>query len=125
MSSVREASGLSALLQVQGAPADVAPRGAANALPAHRYKDTWDGLRTIVRTQGWRQLYAGLSINYLKVPFFHDNSFSLRSDPSFRVRFILPSVLFRFSTNFQRFRFPFHSTPASATTLPVKGFEDL
>lgn len=32
-----------------------------------RYKNTFDGLNTIVRTQGWRQLFAGLSINYIKV----------------------------------------------------------
>ncbi|KAL0704131.1 hypothetical protein Bca4012_070556 [Brassica carinata] len=31
-----------------------------------RYKNTFDGLNTIVRTQGWRQLFAGLSINYIK-----------------------------------------------------------
>ncbi|GAQ83727.1 mitochondrial substrate carrier family protein [Klebsormidium nitens] len=54
-------------MQVQGAPADVAPRGLPSGLPAQQYKDTWDGLRTIVRKQGWRHLYAGLSINYLKM----------------------------------------------------------
>lgn len=32
-----------------------------------RYKNTFDGLNTIVRTQGWKQLFAGLSINYIKV----------------------------------------------------------
>nr|VDD42447.1 unnamed protein product [Brassica oleracea] len=32
-----------------------------------RYKNTFDGLNTIVRTQGWRQLFAGLSINYIKI----------------------------------------------------------
>lgn len=31
------------------------------------FRSTLDGLRTIVRTQGWRQLYAGLSINYIKM----------------------------------------------------------
>ncbi|XP_073125950.1 mitochondrial carrier protein CoAc1 [Henckelia pumila] len=32
-----------------------------------RYKSTWDGLATIARNQGWRQLFAGLSINYIKI----------------------------------------------------------
>lgn len=32
-----------------------------------RYKNTFDGLNTIVRTQGWKQLFAGLSINYIKI----------------------------------------------------------
>ncbi|XP_050219651.1 mitochondrial carrier protein CoAc1 [Mercurialis annua] len=32
-----------------------------------RYRNTWDGLSTIVRNQGWRQLFAGLSINYIKI----------------------------------------------------------
>uniref|UniRef100_A0A1J3JAB7 Mitochondrial substrate carrier family protein B n=1 Tax=Noccaea caerulescens TaxID=107243 RepID=A0A1J3JAB7_NOCCA len=32
-----------------------------------RYKNTFDGLNTIIRTQGWRQLFAGLSINYIKI----------------------------------------------------------
>eukprot|EP00898_Chlorokybus_atmophyticus_P003557 jgi/Chlat1/4201/Chrsp27S00314 len=31
------------------------------------YRGTWHGLRTIVVTSGWRSLFAGLSINYLKV----------------------------------------------------------
>ncbi|KAF9613083.1 hypothetical protein IFM89_005531 [Coptis chinensis] len=31
------------------------------------YRGTMEGLTTIVRNQGWRQLFAGLSINYLKV----------------------------------------------------------
>ncbi|KAL5728727.1 Mitochondrial carrier protein CoAc1 [Ranunculus cassubicifolius] len=31
------------------------------------YSGTLEGLTTIVRNQGWRQLFAGLSINYLKV----------------------------------------------------------
>ncbi|KAJ4851639.1 Mitochondrial carrier protein CoAc1 [Turnera subulata] len=34
---------------------------------AARYKNTWHGLASIVRSQGWRQLYAGYSINYMKV----------------------------------------------------------
>ncbi|KAJ4833802.1 Mitochondrial carrier protein CoAc1 [Turnera subulata] len=32
-----------------------------------RYRNTYDGLSTIVRNQGWRQLFAGLSVNYIKI----------------------------------------------------------
>ncbi|KAL5559457.1 hypothetical protein UlMin_035668 [Ulmus minor] len=32
-----------------------------------RFKNTWHGLTTIVRNQGWKQLFAGLSINYIKI----------------------------------------------------------
>ncbi|KAF8025731.1 hypothetical protein BT93_F2537 [Corymbia citriodora subsp. variegata] len=32
-----------------------------------QFKNTVEGLSNIIRTQGWRQLYAGLSINYIKV----------------------------------------------------------
>lgn len=32
-----------------------------------RYSGTFEGLTTIVRNQGWQQLFAGLSINYFKV----------------------------------------------------------
>ncbi|XP_014501628.1 mitochondrial carrier protein CoAc1 [Vigna radiata var. radiata] len=32
-----------------------------------RYKNTIDGLRTIVRNQGWRQLFHGVSINYIRI----------------------------------------------------------
>ncbi|PIN06838.1 Mitochondrial solute carrier protein [Handroanthus impetiginosus] len=32
-----------------------------------RYRNTLDGLVSIVSTQGWRQLFAGLSINYIKI----------------------------------------------------------
>ncbi|KAK7283192.1 hypothetical protein RIF29_12563 [Crotalaria pallida] len=32
-----------------------------------RYRNTFDGLRTIVRNQGWRQLFAGVSINYIRI----------------------------------------------------------
>ncbi|KAL5221400.1 hypothetical protein ABZP36_026113 [Zizania latifolia] len=32
-----------------------------------RIKGTFQGLRIIKRTQGWRQLFAGLSLNYIKV----------------------------------------------------------
>ncbi|GBG83507.1 hypothetical protein CBR_g37220 [Chara braunii] len=31
------------------------------------YANTWEGLRAIIQTQGWRQLYAGMSINYMKM----------------------------------------------------------
>lgn len=31
------------------------------------YRSTLDGLTTIVRDQGWKQLFAGLSINYMKI----------------------------------------------------------
>ncbi|KAH9301910.1 hypothetical protein KI387_013493 [Taxus chinensis] len=33
----------------------------------HEFKGTWDGLITIVQRQGWKQLFSGLSINYVKV----------------------------------------------------------
>ncbi|KAK6912834.1 Mitochondrial substrate/solute carrier [Dillenia turbinata] len=32
-----------------------------------RYRNTFEGLACIVRNQGWRQLFAGLSINYIKI----------------------------------------------------------
>ncbi|KAI3414875.1 uncharacterized protein J3R85_015803 [Psidium guajava] len=32
-----------------------------------RFKNTVEGISNIVHNQGWRQLYAGLSINYIKV----------------------------------------------------------
>lgn len=32
-----------------------------------RYKNTIDGLRTIVCNQGWKQLFHGVSINYIRV----------------------------------------------------------
>lgn len=32
-----------------------------------RYRNTLEGLATITRNQGWRQLFAGLSINYIKI----------------------------------------------------------
>ncbi|XP_071730389.1 mitochondrial carrier protein CoAc1-like [Rutidosis leptorrhynchoides] len=32
-----------------------------------RHKNTWKGITTIVSKQGWRQLFAGLSVNYLKI----------------------------------------------------------
>jgi Mitochondrial carrier protein len=30
--------------------------------------NTWTALRDIARSQGWRGLFSGLSINYMKVP---------------------------------------------------------
>lgn len=38
-----------------------------NQLGGPHIKGTLQGLSTIVRTQGWRQLFAGLSLNYVKV----------------------------------------------------------
>ncbi|MED6219750.1 Mitochondrial carrier protein CoAc1 [Stylosanthes scabra] len=32
-----------------------------------RYRNTIDGLRIIVQNQGWRQLFAGVSINYIRI----------------------------------------------------------
>lgn len=32
-----------------------------------RYRNTFEGLAAIVRNQGWKQLFAGLSINYIKI----------------------------------------------------------
>ncbi|XP_062020359.1 mitochondrial carrier protein CoAc1 [Rosa rugosa] len=32
-----------------------------------RYKNTMDGLKFIIRNQGWQKLFAGLSINYIKI----------------------------------------------------------
>ncbi|KAM7507504.1 hypothetical protein LguiA_017957 [Lonicera macranthoides] len=32
-----------------------------------RYRNTREGLKIIIRDQGWRQLFAGLSINYIKI----------------------------------------------------------
>ncbi|XP_023769947.1 mitochondrial carrier protein CoAc1 [Lactuca sativa] len=37
------------------------------ALGGGRHKNTWQGITTIVSEQGWRQLFAGLSINYIKI----------------------------------------------------------
>ncbi|KAI4380279.1 hypothetical protein MLD38_006488 [Melastoma candidum] len=39
----------------------------AGGMSSARYKNTLDGLTSIVRNQGWRQLFAGLSINYIKI----------------------------------------------------------
>ncbi|XP_031284454.1 mitochondrial carrier protein CoAc1 [Pistacia vera] len=32
-----------------------------------KYRNTWEGLTSIARNQGWKQLFAGLSINYIKI----------------------------------------------------------
>ena len=32
-----------------------------------RYKNTLEGLTYIVRNQGWKKLFSGLSINYIKI----------------------------------------------------------
>ncbi|KAH7523830.1 mitochondrial carrier protein CoAc1 [Ziziphus jujuba] len=54
-------------------PLDVVRRQmqVGNLLPSGQgdagYKNTLDGLTSIVRNQGWRQLFAGLSINYIKI----------------------------------------------------------
>jgi hypothetical protein len=32
-----------------------------------RINSTFQGLKVIARSQGWRQLFAGLSLNYIKV----------------------------------------------------------
>jgi len=34
---------------------------------SYAYKSTWDGLRTIVKYEGWTTLFKGLHINYIKV----------------------------------------------------------
>ncbi len=44
-----------------------------NALVDAQFKGTLNGLSRIARTQGWKQLFAGLGINYLKV--FHSSWF--------------------------------------------------
>lgn len=38
-----------------------------NALVGPQYKGTLDGLISIARGQGWKQLFAGLGVNYMKV----------------------------------------------------------
>lgn len=34
---------------------------------SYPYRSTWDGLRTIFLTEGWKTLFRGLHINYIKV----------------------------------------------------------
>ena len=56
--------------QVQGVPVPFSPAGEVEV--SHRglsSKSTWMGVVSVVRDQGWRQLYAGLHINYLKVRY--------------------------------------------------------
>lgn len=48
-----------------GGPAAAAAAAASQQPPAIR--STWQGLRLIARQQGLRALFAGLSLNYLKV----------------------------------------------------------
>ncbi|KAK7852972.1 mitochondrial carrier protein coac1 [Quercus suber] len=52
-------------------PLDVVRMQVENLQPSFqgsaRYRNTWEGLTTIVHNQGWRQLFAGLSINYIKI----------------------------------------------------------
>jgi hypothetical protein len=42
-----------------------------NALVDAQFKGTLNGLSRIAQSQGWKQLFAGLGINYLKV--FHSS----------------------------------------------------
>jgi len=39
----------------------------SNSVQGVKMKNTLEGLTSIVATQGWRQLFAGLSINYIKI----------------------------------------------------------
>lgn len=43
----------------------------------YSYKGTWHALSTIVKTEGWRMLFRGLHINYLKVVPMVSISFTL------------------------------------------------
>ena len=57
---------LHALLQVQGLREAAA--GTAGAQPeVPHIRSTWQGLRVIAAQQGTKALFAGLSLNYLKV----------------------------------------------------------
>ena len=38
-----------------------------NSSDGFRIRGTFQGLLLIIRCQGWRQLFAGLSLNYVKV----------------------------------------------------------
>jgi hypothetical protein len=67
-----------ATAQTASYPLDVVRRrmqlfGLASNLP--KYDNTWHALVSIVRTDGWRKLYVGLSINYMKVGPAHAISF--------------------------------------------------
>ena len=41
------------------------------------YNGTWDALTTIARKEGWRALYKGLSMNWLKGPVSVGISFTM------------------------------------------------
>jgi hypothetical protein len=67
-----------AAAQTASYPLDVVRRrmqlyGLSSAVP--KYSSTLDGLITIIRTEGIKKLYIGLTINYLKVPPSHAVSF--------------------------------------------------
>jgi hypothetical protein len=34
---------------------------------SYKYMSTWHGITTIAQTEGWRTLFRGLHINYIKV----------------------------------------------------------
>ena len=51
------------LIQVQ----DIRQPGSGDFYTGAKLEGTWHGLRTIVRTAGWRPLFNGLAINYVKV----------------------------------------------------------
>lgn len=40
-----------------------------------RYRNAFEGLKVIVANQGWRQLFAGVTINYIRVIAIHSNLF--------------------------------------------------
>lgn len=44
------------------------------------FKGTFDGLVKVMETQGWRQLFAGLSLNYLKVRRVHHQTLVLPNE---------------------------------------------
>lgn len=67
-----------AAAQTASYPLDVVRRrmqlsGMSSTLPL--YRNTWHALQQIVRTEGVRRLYIGLSINYIKVAPAHSLSF--------------------------------------------------
>lgn len=67
-----------AAAQTASYPLDVVRRrmqlyGLSTHVP--KYRSTLDGIVTIIRTEGIKKLYIGLSINYLKVPPSHAVSF--------------------------------------------------
>jgi solute carrier family 25 protein 16 len=67
-----------AAAQTASYPLDVVRRrmqlyGLSSQLPL--YRNTWHAFREIIRTEGFRRLYIGLSINYIKVGPAHAISF--------------------------------------------------